>query len=157
VPLRTILCLKLEQITLQPIKIATPTNPLVPLLAALWIGWGFGLNTVGKRLYTELDGVVISSIDVPATRDARYRTDYVLRGSDGREYSYVAGATDASLPRSLPVGTHLTKRKWRLDYVQNGQTIDDFPITMYAIVFGIGLLCLRWSFSLWRDLRRSKT
>ncbi len=154
--LRPILGVKLERTKLQPPKIATPTNPLVPLLIALWIGWGFGLNTVGKRLWAELDGVVISSQDVPPTRDARYRTDYVLRSSDGREHSYVAGATDASLPRSLPVGTHLVKRKWHLDYVQNGQTIDDFPISMYAIVIAIGLTCLRWSFTLWRDQRRSK-
>jgi hypothetical protein len=150
--------LKLERIILQaPLKIATQTNPLVPLLAALWIGWGFGFSTIGSRLYQELDGVVISSQDVPPTRDARYRTDYVLRGSDGSKYSYVAGATDASLPRSLPVGTHLTKRRWHLDYERDGQTIDDFPIAMYVIVIGIGLMCLRWSFSLWRHQHRLKT
>lgn len=135
--------------------IATP-NPVVLLMLGLWVVWGFGIETVVRRLQIEVDGVIISSRDTSPTREPRYATQYILRADDGRESSYVAGATDASLPRSLPVGTRLTKQKWRLDYEKNGQNINDFPIGFYAIVGGIGLASLLWSFLIWRDRRRSK-
>ncbi len=135
--------------------IATP-NPVVLLMLGLWVVWGFGIETVVRRLQIEVDGVIISSRDTSPTREPRYATQYILRADDGRETSYVAGATDASLPRSLPVGTRLTKQKWRLDYEKNGQNINDFPIGFYAIVGGIGLASLLWSFLIWRDRRRSK-
>jgi len=134
---------------------ATP-NPIVLLMLGLWVVWGFGLETVGRRLALELNGVVVSSRDHPSKGAPRYSTEYILRGDDGRDYSYVAGATDAALPRSLPVGTCLTKRKWHFDYERDGQTINDFPIAFYAVVSGIGLACLIWSFFIWRDQRRSK-
>jgi hypothetical protein len=132
-------------------------NPLVPLLFALWIIWGFGIETVGRRLAIELDGVVVSSLDHPSTGAPRYSTHYILRGPNGGDFSYVAGATDASLPRRLPVGTRLKKQKWHLDYEKNGQTIDDFPIALYAIVVGIGLALLLWSFLTFRDQRRARS
>jgi hypothetical protein len=132
-------------------------NPVVPLIFGLWIIWGFGIETVGRRLDIELDGVVVSSLDHPSTGAPRYSTHYTLRGSDGGDYSYVAGATDASLPRSLPVGTRLKKQKWHLDYEKDGQVINDFPIALYVITVGIALACLVWSFSIWRDQRHSKT
>jgi hypothetical protein len=84
-------------------------NPAIPLIFGLFILWGFGYETVGSRLKTQLEGVVVSSRDIPSTGAPRYATEYTLRGPDGRESLYVAGATDASLPRSMPVGTSLKK------------------------------------------------
>lgn len=132
-------------------KTAIVPNPVVPLVFALWILWGFGLETVGRRLEIQLDGVVISSQDVPSKGAPRYVTEYTLRGNDGQDHSYIAGPTDASLPRSLPVGTHLTKRPWRLDYEKDGQTMKDFPVSFYSLTLGVALACLLWSFFLWRD------
>jgi hypothetical protein len=107
-------------------------------------------ETVGARLKTEVDGVVISSRDVPSTGAPRYATEYTLRGPDGRETIYVAGATDASLPRSLPVGTTLKKERWHLDYEKNGERVEDFGVFFYASIIGIALACVVWSFVLWR-------
>jgi hypothetical protein len=131
-------------------------NPLVPLVFALWILWGFGLETVARRLEIQLDGVVVSSRDVPSKGAPRYVTEYQLRGNDGQDDSYVAGPTDASLPRSLPTGTHLTKRLWHLDYQKDGVIVNDFPVSFYSITLSIAFACLFWSFFLWRDRRRSK-
>jgi hypothetical protein len=138
-------------------KTALAPNPLLLLVFGLFILWGFGFSTIGLRLYLELDGDVVSSHDRSAKGAPRYVTEYILRASDGSEFFYAAGPTDASLPRSLPVGTHLTKRRWRLDYEKDGQTIDDFPITFYAIVVGIGLALILWSFLAFRDQRRAKS
>ena len=137
-------------------KTAATPNPIVLLMLGLWVVWGFGLETVGRRLETELNGVVVSSRDTPSRGAPRYATHYILRGDDGREYSYVAGATDGDLPRSIPVGTRLTKQKWHFDYEKDGQTINDFPIAFYATVGGIGLASLLWSFFIWRDQCRSR-
>ena len=130
-------------------------NPIVLLLVALWIFWGFGLETVGIRLKTQIDGVVVSSRDVPPSRGPRYATEYILRGEDGRDYSYVAGPTDASLPRSMPVGTRLKKIRWRLDYERDGQLVDDLSVGFFSAVLGTGLACLISSIVLWQKRQSS--
>jgi hypothetical protein len=125
-------------------------NPAIPLIFGLFILWGFGYETVGTRLKTQLEGVVVSSRDIPSTGAPRYATEYTLRGPDGRESVYVAGATDASLPRSMPVGTSLKKQRWHLDYEKNGQRVDDFGVSFYGMVLGTAVACLAWSFLLSR-------
>jgi hypothetical protein len=57
-------------------------QPAVLFLFALFIFWGFGFETVGKRLYTRLDGTVISSRDVYKWQ--RRGTEYILRGPDAQ-------------------------------------------------------------------------
>src|SRR5215472_5539500 len=110
-----------------------------------FILWGFGFETVGKRLYPQLDGTVISSRTLVSW--GRRATEYVLRGCDGHEITYVAGPTDASLPRNLPIGTYVKKQRWSLSYVQNGQTVDDFNYLFYtAILCGAFALAAQ---SLW--------
>jgi hypothetical protein len=120
-------------------------NPAIPLIFGLFILWGFGYETVGTRLKTQLEGVVVSSRDIPSTGAPRYATEYTLRGPDGRESVYVAGATDASLPRSMPVGTSLKKQRWHLNYEKNGQRVDDFGVSFYGMMLGIAVACLAWS------------
>ncbi len=39
-------------------KTAIVPNPVVPLVFALWILWGFGLETVGRRLEIQLEASV---------------------------------------------------------------------------------------------------
>ena len=126
-------------------------NPFLLLAFGLFIILCFGIGTVGQRLQIELDGVVVSSHDRSAKGAPRYVTEYILRGDDGHKFVYLAGPTDASLPRSLPVGTRLSKQKWRLDYMENGQPINDFPINFYGIVLGIGLALILWSLLLLRN------
>lgn len=130
-------------------------NPIVLLLFGLWILWGFGVETVGTRLEAQFEGVVVSSRDVPPTRGPRYATEYTLRGKNGQNQIYIAGPTDASLPRDMPVGTYLNKQKWHLYYQRNEQRVDDFPIFFYQMTLGIALCCVLWSVLLWRGQRRA--
>ena len=132
----------------------TRPNPILPLIFGLFILWGFGVDTVGRRLNIELEGVVTSSRDIPITRGPRYATEYTLRGTDGLDHVYVAGPTDASLPRSMPVGTYLRKVRWHLYYERNGQRVDDFPLFFYEATLTIAFCCLVWSFLLWQGSRR---
>ncbi len=124
-------------------------NPAVFLFFGLFILWGFGYETVGIRLMTQLEGVVVSSRDIPSTGAPRYVTEYTVRGPDGRESVYTAGPTDAFLQRSMPVGTSLKKQRWHLDYEKNGQRVDDFGVYFYGLVLGAGLACLIWSLLCW--------
>jgi len=93
---------------------------------------------------------LLSSRDIPSTGAPRYATEYTLRGPDGRESVYAAGATDASLPRSMPVATSLKKQRWHLDYEKNGRRVDDFGVSFYGMMLGIALACLAWSIFLSR-------
>jgi hypothetical protein len=136
--------------------VRTGPTPIVLLLFGLWIVWGFGFNTVGARLETQVDGVVISSRDIPVTRGPRYATEYTLRGPDGQDRVYIAGATDASLPRRMPVGTYLKKQRWHLSYERNNQYVDDFPLFFYQVTLGIALGCMVWSVILWHGQRHAR-
>jgi hypothetical protein len=109
----------------------------------LFILWGFGVHTVWARLTIDIHGVVTSSIDDPSTSAPRYSTIYTIRSDDGRKTQYVAGPTDASLARSLPVGSRVDKDQWQLDYRVNGRRAS-FPIGFYAavIVFGLGAVAI---------------
>ncbi len=107
---------------------------------ACWLVWAFGFQTVWARYITEVSGTVIEARDVPSSTTPRYATEYVVRGSDGRDRSYVAGATDASLDRSLPVGTRINKVRGQLDYERDGVIIK-FPSGFYALV-SVGVLAL---------------
>jgi hypothetical protein len=82
------------------------STPLLLFILA-WVILGFGFVTIGGRLWVKVDGVIVSSRDIPGTGRPRYSTEYMILGADGEKQQYTAGATDASLPRSLPVGTHL--------------------------------------------------
>ena len=129
-------------------------KPMVLFLFALFILWGFGVETVGKRLRTQLDGTIVSSRDIPPSRGSRYVTEYILRGSDGRETTYVAGPTDASLPRSMPVGTHLKKQRWALSYERNGERLDDFNSLFYVATQCIAIVLAGWGIRTWLNQRR---
>ena len=109
------------------------TQPLSPrhrawalVLFGLFFLWGFGWKTIGHRLQTNVDGVIVTSRDVPSTGAPRYATEYTVRSANGEEQVFWAGPTDASLPRSLPVGTRIRKLRWHLDYEQDG-TLVSFP------------------------------
>jgi len=134
-----------------------PKAAMKPLVLAAWSIWmigGFGFYTLGNRLWAHLDGIVVTSRDIPSTRGPRYITEYILRGPDGRESLYTAGSTDSTLPRSMPVGTVLKKKRWHLDYERDGQRTSDFSLPFYLGILAIGFGCLGWSVLLARRQRR---
>jgi hypothetical protein len=105
-------------------------------MAALLILWGFGYQTVWQRLTIQIEGTIVSSRDEPVTGAPRYVTYYVVRGTDGNDRAYVAGASDTSLQRHMPVGAHIHKVWGELGYEVDGRWIA-FPLGFYG-----GFLCL---------------
>ncbi len=101
------------------------------IFLGLFIIWGFGWETVGHRLWTNVNGIIITSRDVPSKGAPRYATEYTLKGDDGNETIFWAGPTDGSLARSMPVGTRILKKRWNLDYERDGNRIG-FPYGFYA-------------------------
>jgi len=127
----------------------TRPHPAILLVWALWMIW-IVASTTWSRLELQLNGVVTASRDIPPTRGPRYATEYILRGPDGRDQQYVAGATSDSLPRSMPVGTYLKKQRWQLGYERNGQKVDDFGLWFAGLLLCVAAGALRWSFNIWR-------
>jgi hypothetical protein len=134
-----------------------PRSNAFLLLAVM--AWSFGGSEIYRRGVFAVEGTLVSSTTTcvqPANN--RCASEYVVLSSDGVRTSYVAGPTDASLPRDLPVGTVISKRRWSIDYFLNGQRVDDFPVMFYAVVMAFGVLCLcLWvmRFSLGRSPRNS--
>ena len=93
------------------------------LFAAYSIFSGFGYYTLWELLKTDVAGTIVSSTDEPATKGPRYITHYSIRQADGSLTTYIAGPTTAYLPRSMPVGATIQKRKWELGYYMNGQWV----------------------------------
>ena len=105
-----------------------------------------GIELYG-RATIELNGVVVSS-DTSCMQpwSNRCATKYVIEAADHSKALYIAGPSDDSLRRRLPVGTELVKEKWKFWYLVNGQRIDDFGLTGYLCLAGFGLALLRWHF-----------
>lgn len=130
-------------------KILRGLKSAVLLLFAIWIFWGFGYETLAKRLFSQVEGTVISRRNIAySAAPAKYSTEYVVCGQDGQNRSYVAGPTDASLPRTIPVGASLKKLRWHWSYEQNGQPIDKFGWVFYGVALAMGAVSLMWSLML---------
>jgi hypothetical protein len=128
----------------------SPPARVVPvLLFGIWILWGFGYETVWQRYATAVDGVIVSCHDDPSTGAPRYASEYVVRDDLGHDQTYVAGPTDASLERSLSVGTRIEKRWGQLGYRVNGEWIA-FPAFFYSGMLAIALFCVAWALWQWR-------
>ena len=113
----------------------------------------FGANEITQRMLVEIDGTIISS---QATEGPRSATTYVLRSADGQQREYVAGPTDRSLPRHLPVGARISKHRYELSWRFNEQKVDDFPIAFYLGACLLGGLLAYFAFMQWR-LNRPRT
>ena len=128
---------------------AAPTRLwVVPMIAAGWIIWGFGYQTVWQRFTIQLEGVVTSSRDAPATGAPRYVTNYLVHGEDGQDRTYASGPTDGSLERSIPVGAHIRKQWGQLGYEVNGLWIA-FPVAFYSAAFGVAAFLALVAFGAW--------
>ena len=111
------------------------------------------LSTTIGRLLIDVDGVIVAR---EMTTGYRRAAIYSINGSSGTR-TYAAGATDASLPRDLPIGSHLTKHRWELGYTLDGQRVSNFPITFYGVSFGIGVSLLWFSAAIARSKHRRKS
>jgi len=114
-------------------------SPLILLFFSLFIFWGFGYHTAWQFLKIDLDGVVISSKDIPSTAAPRHSTKYGIRASDGLVHDYVSGPNDGSLPTDMPVGTRIKKRRWSLYYERDEKSYS-FPYGFYSFIL-TGAFC----------------
>jgi hypothetical protein len=117
----------------------------VSIVFGLFILWGFGWETVGRRLLMNVDGIIVASRAVPSGG-----TKYIVRRADGSEQVIWAGASDASLPTSMPVGTRIRKEPWHLDYERDGRR-ESFPWVFYSSVLGIALSLVVWGILILRS------
>jgi hypothetical protein len=84
-------------------------HPLLSLAFAIFIIWGFGFETVGRRLVLALDGDITTERFIPRNWHSHGPgMVYIVRAADGTEQQYTAGGNDSSLPLNLPVG-HISK------------------------------------------------
>jgi len=127
-----------------------PKHSFLAVAAGLCIF--FGANEIGQRMLIEIDGTIVSSQTTPGPRRV---TTYVLRSADGQRREYVAGATDRSLPRDLPVGTHVSKHRYELSWRLNERKVDDFPVWFYLGACLVGAALAYFAFAQWQ-LNRPK-
>jgi len=129
-----------EAMTLDGQCVADPVQSLRPAGLALFGAWllFIGGSELLQRLWSEVDGTVVSSETSTGNRPI---TKYRLRAPGGHESEYVAGPTDASLPRRLPVGTVLHKERWHLSFSRDGNESATFSVLFYGslILGGLGL------------------
>ena len=123
---------------------------------ALFSVWALfiGAKEIVERSLIEVEGTIVSS---QTTTGDRPVTTYIIRGSDHVDRQYVAGPTDASLPRRLSVGAYLKKERYELAWQKNQNIVNDFPLGFYLGACGIGIMLGYWSFSQWRRNRRNYT
>jgi hypothetical protein len=119
-------------------------RPLPLAIFALLILYICGFQVAWPRLILQVEGKVVSSQDVPSTGAPRYATYYLIQAPNGQIFPYVAGCTDASLPRSLPVGTNIIKRRWEWKPRLNGAGPSDNTTIFYLAASGTAIGCLAW-------------
>jgi hypothetical protein len=127
------------------------------LLVALGMFWTFGYNGIWHRLGIDLEGKVTARQDFPQNEHTHGPTTlYTLQGSDGSIHEYTASRVDPSLPRTIPVGAYLIKRKGELSYRLNGARVDDFPLVAYVGFLIGGTACFIGA-SIWLASRLPRT
>jgi hypothetical protein len=108
----------------------------VLLVFSLWIFY-INYSTIAGRLEIEADGTIVKREAI--TRYERSGAIYTLATPDGTLHTLASGCTDSSLPRELPVGSHLVKHKNQLSYTLDGRKISDFPLYFYGATSGLAL------------------
>jgi hypothetical protein len=100
------------------------------------------VSEIYQRAVIQLDGTVISSqTTCVQPENNRCATVYIVEGLNGSKTTYIAGPTDHSLLRRLPVGTEIVKGKWSLNYSIDQKINKGFPTKLYFALLGIGLCC----------------
>jgi hypothetical protein len=121
---------------------------IVPIFGALFCG-----SELYQRARIELNGTVVASdTTCMQPQNNRCATTYVLENAAHLREMYVAGPTDHSLPRRLPIGTTVVKKKWSMSYWLNGRHVNDFPVQFYAWVF-LTSVCVGW----WAYVKRPRS
>jgi len=118
------------------------TTPAVAIIVILLSSLGDYAMVLGQFV-VQFDGVVVARTDdlhyPPWTRNRVTR--YVIHETDGRDGVYHADPSEGG-GSGFPIGTVLRKQRWHLDYEENGQPRNDFPLPLYFffVILDTGLL-----------------
>ena len=113
--------------------------PGLLLVFAIGIFFTVGYCGLWHRLQIDVDGTVTARREFARTSSTHGpTTHYTLKRDDGIVRTYVATDSDPSLPRTIPIGVHVTKHKGETFYFLNGRRIDNFPLKNYVIALGVG-------------------
>lgn len=117
------------------------------IVLSVWISLGPYLlyTTLWQRLAINVEGKVISVRDIPyPCAPPGHKSEYTFQSSDGSNSTYIAtpGTNAPFLPVDLPVGTYIKKRRWHIQYVRDGQKINDFRIWFVAMWLAIWSLAV---------------
>lgn len=117
----------------------SPKPHLIFIVIGLWFSW-LPISEIYNRASIELQGVITSSnTSCVQPQNNRCSTVYLTQNSTSSTSKYIAGSTDASLQRYLPIGTKIEKLKWQLNYKINEKVVNDFPIGFYG---GVLTFCI---------------
>jgi hypothetical protein len=121
---------------------------------AVFAVWTLYVGAAGlmTRLLMSVDGTIISSTTTQGVRPVTY---YTIQSTDGQQQSLVAGPTDESLPRGMPVGTIIQKNKFELSYARNGQRVQDFPLGSHVLWLAVSAVSSSLAFVWWKSERKS--
>lgn len=116
---------------------------------------------MAEQYLAQFDGVIVARTDFvhypPWTRNLATR--YVVQESGGRRYVYYADPSQGHID-GFAIGTHLAKRRWRMDYEADGAPRNDFPLFIYVYfgVLDLGLLvgCIIVAFMIQARDRRTR-
>jgi hypothetical protein len=118
---------------------------------------GCALDIFGLRLRDSMEapadgcsGYCHVGPDSPPPDGARKIRDRIHPdGTDGQQQSHIAGPTDASLPRNMPVGARIVKRPRSVSYERDGQRVSDFSLLFYVLMLGVAAVCSKRR--VWQD------
>jgi len=112
----------------------------------LMIGFGIclaGMMNVYRRASFTAQGTVVSSTSSCLdSRHARCSSTYVLVKDGGASETFVAVPAEYSLPKWLPVGTRVDKKKWRLTYAINGVVGGGYSAASSAGLIALGIFLM---------------
>jgi hypothetical protein len=91
----------------------------------LWVA----LPTVYHRLEIQTSGTIINAETRYEPRRATY---YSIKTPSGLTETIISGATDASLPRDISIGTFVEKAKWHIGYSLDHVYTLGFPVYFYG-------------------------
>jgi len=120
----------------------THVGPGAAFLLILMVSSGEYATVAGHYL-AQFDGVIVGRTQFvhypPWTRNLTTR--YLIREPDGRERAYYADPSQGHID-GFPIGTQLSKQRWRMEYEANGQRMNDFPPPIYGfwMILDFGLL-----------------
>ena len=104
-----------------------------------------GASEIARRLIIEVAGEVVEK-EVSCSKPFNNRcvARYVILSKEGGRLFYSAGPNDHSLSRRIEIGNIVHKRKWEVDYLVNGNRVNDFPVLFYflMVVFGCGIFVI---------------